>query len=177
MTRPLILTSSFVGAPTDGHGNHQVAGQMAQEAFVAAADPKRFPEQIREGLRPWAPVKVYARVPFFAPTKDNTIYDYATDKYVPIRFRNYVDQTWINERPPTNLEIAEGRLDPAAGLTYLQLGRTGWGFEKSQNGGGTTPPEGVYNAAYHRYGSRVEAGGKTFRFMTASTPRSRASLP
>ena len=81
MTRPLILTSSFVGAPTDGHGNHQVSGQMAQEAFNAAADPNRFPEQIREGLRPWAPLKVYARVPFFAPTKDNTIYDYATDKY------------------------------------------------------------------------------------------------
>jgi LmbE family N-acetylglucosaminyl deacetylase len=164
MTRPLILTSSFAGAPTDGHGNHQVAGQMAQEAFVAAADPKRFPEQIREGLRPWAPVKVYARVPFFAPTKDNTIYDYATDKYVPIRFRNYVDQSWINERPPTNLEIPEGQFDPAAGLTYLQIGRTGWGFEKSQNGGGTTPPEGVYNAAYHRYGSRVEAGGKDKSF-------------
>jgi len=164
MTRPLILTSSFVGAPTDGHGNHQVAGQMAQEAFAAAADPKRFPEQIREGLRPWAPVKVYARVPFFAPTKDNTIYDYATDKYVPIRFRNYVDKTWIDERPPTNLEIPEGRFDPAAGLTYLQIGRTGWGFEKSQNGGGTTPPEGVYNAAYHRYGSRVEASGKDNSF-------------
>jgi LmbE family N-acetylglucosaminyl deacetylase len=164
MTRPLVLTSSFVGAPTDGHGNHQVAGQMAQDAFLAAADPKRFPEQIRAGLRPWAPLKVYARVPFFAPTKDNTIYDYATDKYVPIRFRNYVDQTWINERPPTNLEIPEGRFDPAVGLTYLQIGRTGWGFEKSQNGGGTTPPEGIYNAAYHRYGSRVDVAGKENSF-------------
>ena len=164
MTRPLIITSSFVGAPTDGHGNHQVSGQMAQEAFVAAADPNRFPEQIREGLRPWAPVKVYARVPFFAPTKDNTIYDYATDKFVPIRFRNYVDKTWIDERPPTNLEVPEGRFDPAAGLTYLQIGRTGWGFEKSQNGGGTTPPEGSYAAAYHRYGSRVEVGSKENSF-------------
>ena len=41
MTRPLIVTSVFVGAPTDGHGNHQVAGQMAQEAYAAAGDPKR----------------------------------------------------------------------------------------------------------------------------------------
>ena len=164
MTRPLILTSSFAGAPTDGHGNHQVAGQMAQEAFVAAADPNRFPEQIREGLRPWAALKVYARVPFFAPTKDNTIYDYATDKYVPIRFRNYVDRTWIDERPATNLQVPEGRFDPAAGLTYLQIGRTGWGFEKSQNGGGTTPPEGLYSAAYHRYGSRVDSSSKDNSF-------------
>jgi LmbE family N-acetylglucosaminyl deacetylase len=164
MTRPLILTSSFAGAPTDGHGNHQVSGQMAQEAFVAAADPNRFPEQIREGLRPWAPVKVYARVPFFAPTKDNTIYDYATDKYVPIRFHNYVDNTWINERPATNLEVPEGRFDPAVGLNYLQIGRTGWGFQKSQNGGGTTPPAGIYNATYHRYGSRIAAADKESSF-------------
>lgn len=164
MTRPLILTSSFVGAPTDGHGNHQVSGQMAQEAFNAAADPNRFPEQIREGLRPWAPAKVYARVPFFAPTKDNTIYDYATDKFVPIRFHNYVDNTWINERPATNLEIQEGRFDPAVGLTYLQIGRTGWGFQKSQNGGNTTPPEGFYTAAYHRFGSRVGDQSKDSTF-------------
>ena len=97
MTRPLMLTSVFVGAPTDGHGNHQVAGQMAQEVFIAAGDPNDFPSRSAKGLRPWAPLKVYARVPFFAPTKDNTIYDYATDKYVPIRFYDYVDKTWIDE--------------------------------------------------------------------------------
>src|SRR5580692_6666286 len=68
MYRPLIVASVFVGAATDGHGNHQVAGQMAQEAYVAAGDPNRFPEQIREGLRPWSPLKVYARVPFFNVT-------------------------------------------------------------------------------------------------------------
>ena len=52
MTRPLVITSVFVGAATDGHGNHQVAGQMAQEAYLAAGDPTKFPEQIKEGLRP-----------------------------------------------------------------------------------------------------------------------------
>jgi len=49
MTRPLVITSVFVGAATDGHGNHQVAGQMAQEAFLAAGDPKRFPSRSRKG--------------------------------------------------------------------------------------------------------------------------------
>ncbi len=63
MVRPLVITSVFVGAATDGHGNHQVAGEMAQEAWQAAGDPTKFPEQIREGLRPWSPLKVYARVP------------------------------------------------------------------------------------------------------------------
>lgn len=64
MVRPLVITSVFVGAPSDGHGNHQTAGAMAQEVFKAAGDPKVFPEQIRAGLRPWAPLKDYAHVPF-----------------------------------------------------------------------------------------------------------------
>ena len=157
MTRPLVIASVFAGAPTDGHGNHQVAGQMAQEAFLAAGDPKRFPEQIREGLRPWSPLKVYARVPFFE-AKDGKIYDYATDKYVPVRFFDYVNKKWINEKPAANVAIPEGSPDYAAGLTFLQIGRTGWGFQKSQNGGGATPQPSLYSSPYHRYGSRVPAG-------------------
>src|ERR1700731_728516 len=66
MTRPLVITSVFVGGPTDGHGNHQTAGARAQEEFKAAGDPEMFPDQIRAGLRPWSPVKDYARAPFFA---------------------------------------------------------------------------------------------------------------
>ena len=52
-----------VGQLAAGHGHHAVAGQMAQEVFRAAADPKMFPEQIRAGLRPWAALTMYARVP------------------------------------------------------------------------------------------------------------------
>ncbi len=157
MTRPLVITSVFVGAPTDGHGNHQVAGQMAQEVFNAAGDPNSFPEQIRAGLRPWKPLKVYARVPFFAPTKDKKIYDYATDQYVPIRFYDYVNKTWMSQTPATNVNVPEGTQNPATGLTALQMGRQGWGYQKSQNGGGTLPTPNLYSAPYHRYGSRVEA--------------------
>ena len=155
MTRPLVITSVFIGSPTDGHGNHQVAGQMAQEAWVAAADPKRFPEQLAEGLRPWAIPKVYERVPFFTPTKDNTIYDYATDKYVPLRFYNYIDKTWTTQKPAVTVTASEGVLQPALGVTFSQIGREGWGFQKSQNGGGVLPQPSLASVPYHRYGSRV----------------------
>jgi LmbE family N-acetylglucosaminyl deacetylase len=155
-TRPLVITSVFVGAPTDGHGQHQVAGQMAQEAFAAAGDPNRFPEQIREGLRPWSPLKVYAHVPFFSVTPQG-MYDYATDKYVPVRFFDYIHKTWSSETPSTNLEIAEGDYAPATGLTYLQIGREGLGFQKSQNDGIAIPPPTPFASAYHRYDSRVPA--------------------
>ena len=57
--RPDIMVSRFSGAPSDGHGHHQAAGILAQEAFRSAADPSRFPEQIREGLRPWQPARLF----------------------------------------------------------------------------------------------------------------------
>ncbi len=53
--RPMIITATFIGGITDGHGQHQVSGQIAQEIFKAAADPNVFPEQIKAGLRPWSP--------------------------------------------------------------------------------------------------------------------------
>lgn len=59
MNRPFVLISRFQGNEKDGHGNHQTAGIVTPEAWKLAADPNAFPEQIREGLRPWQPMKVY----------------------------------------------------------------------------------------------------------------------
>jgi LmbE family N-acetylglucosaminyl deacetylase len=156
MTRPLVITSVFIGAATDGHGQHQVSGQMAQEAWLAASDPTKFPEQIAAGLRPWKALKIYGHVPFFNPTPQG-IYDYAIDKFVPIRFFDYIRQTWSNEKPATNVEIPEGNYAPAPGLTYLQIGRQGLGQQRSQNHGVTIPPPVPYSSAYHRYDSRIPA--------------------
>jgi LmbE family N-acetylglucosaminyl deacetylase len=59
MERPTIILSRFQGTERDGHGNHQAAGLMAQEAFKAAGDPTRYPEQLKGGLTPWSAQKVY----------------------------------------------------------------------------------------------------------------------
>jgi len=59
MDRPLVLISRFQGNPRDGHGNHEAAGLITQLAYRAAGDPSQFPEQIRDGLRPWQPLKLY----------------------------------------------------------------------------------------------------------------------
>jgi LmbE family N-acetylglucosaminyl deacetylase len=58
--RPLVIASRFSGTDTDGHGQHQYAGHIVPEAFRAAADPSRFPEQIAEGLRPWKAKRLLA---------------------------------------------------------------------------------------------------------------------
>jgi LmbE family N-acetylglucosaminyl deacetylase len=57
--RPLVLVARFQGNERDGHGNHQTAGLITQEAYKAAADPRIFPEQIQQGLRAWQPLKLY----------------------------------------------------------------------------------------------------------------------
>lgn len=152
MTRPLVVTSVFAGNVSDGHGQHQVAGEMAQEAFRAAGDPKVFPDQIRAGLRPWSPLRVYARVPF-ARVSSRGIYDSATGLWAPARFRNYVKNTWIEGMPSATLMIPEGQYDPVIGLSYLQLAREGWSEQKSQNGGGGLPLPGPVSTPYHLYAS------------------------
>jgi LmbE family N-acetylglucosaminyl deacetylase len=57
--RPDVLVARFSGTERDGHGHHQASSILAKEAFRAAADPKRFPEQIAEGLKPWQAKKFY----------------------------------------------------------------------------------------------------------------------
>jgi LmbE family N-acetylglucosaminyl deacetylase len=56
--RPEIIISRFTGTSRDGHGHHQVAGIVTQEAFKAAADAARFPEY----GRPWQAKKLYLNV-------------------------------------------------------------------------------------------------------------------
>ena len=138
VTRPLVITSVFVGGPTDGHGNHQTAGAMAQEVFKAAGDPNVFPDQIAVGLKPWTPVKDYARTPWFG-NDDGTL--------------------------AVNVDIPEGNYDPVLGMSYVQVSREGLGLQKSQTGGGMIPKAGALSTTYHRYGSLVAAEDKERSFF------------
>jgi len=62
--RPHVIVSVFSGTPRDGHGQHQLAGVAAREAFAAAGDPDRFPELAAAGVTPWTPSKLYRSVRF-----------------------------------------------------------------------------------------------------------------
>jgi len=68
--RPDVIVSRFQGNSGDGHGNHEAAGILTKEAFRAAADPNRFPEQIQQGLLPWLAKKLYIGTGF----RDNPDY-------------------------------------------------------------------------------------------------------
>lgn len=58
--RPEVILTQDPAPRPGQHGNHQAAGVLAIEAFDAAADPNRFPDQLsREGLSLWRPRKLY----------------------------------------------------------------------------------------------------------------------
>jgi LmbE family N-acetylglucosaminyl deacetylase len=62
--RPQIIVSIFSGTARDGHGQHQAAGSVAQEAFRVAGDSTGFRELAGEGLVPWSPLKLYRSARF-----------------------------------------------------------------------------------------------------------------
>ncbi|WP_428328016.1 PIG-L family deacetylase [Mucilaginibacter sp.] len=50
--RPDVMICRFPTTGEGGHGHHTSSAILAQEAFIAAADPKRFPEQLQY-VQPW----------------------------------------------------------------------------------------------------------------------------
>jgi LmbE family N-acetylglucosaminyl deacetylase len=88
LMRPLVVVNGFSGTARDGHGQHQVAGMLTPEAIKAAADPSRFPEQIKEGLQPWQVLKVYGRV-FGQSQGPGATFD--VGQYDPVLGRSYAE--------------------------------------------------------------------------------------
>jgi LmbE family N-acetylglucosaminyl deacetylase len=55
--QPDVILLCFSGTPADGHGQHQVSAILGREAFDAAADPTKFPEQLK-WVKPWQAKRV-----------------------------------------------------------------------------------------------------------------------
>ncbi len=51
--RPDVIITRFPPDGRAGHGHHSASAVIAAEAFKAAADPSRFPEQLTQGVTVW----------------------------------------------------------------------------------------------------------------------------
>src|SRR5436189_3945247 len=121
--RPDVLIARFSGTSRDGHGHHQASSMLTQEAFRASADPNRFPEQIKEGLQPWQPKKLYiGNVCGFGAT---TCPD-----------ENYT------------IQLNTGEVDPVLGMSYVQFAIEGLKHQQSQGLGDIKVPSGPRYAFY-----------------------------
>ncbi len=130
--RPDVLIARFSGTERDGHGHHQASAILTKEAFRAAADPNRFPEQIREGLQPWQPKKLYVgNVCGFGASSCDA--------------GNYT------------VKLNTGKEDPLLGESYVQFAIEGLRHQQSQALGGVSAPKGDRFAYYKLVDSVVES--------------------
>ena len=51
--QPDVIITRFPPDARAGHGHHAASAILAKEAFIAAADPTKFPEQFQYGVKPW----------------------------------------------------------------------------------------------------------------------------
>jgi LmbE family N-acetylglucosaminyl deacetylase len=56
--QPDVIITRFPVTGEGGHGHHTASAMLAEEAFVAAADPNRFPEQLQT-VQPWQAKRIF----------------------------------------------------------------------------------------------------------------------
>ncbi len=74
--RPDIIITRFATDGSGGHGHHTASAILAEEAFDAAADPNRFPEQLDGGVQVWKTRRLFWNVStrFQNPKADMSAY-------------------------------------------------------------------------------------------------------
>ncbi len=115
--RPDVLVARFSGTERDGHGHHQASSILTKEAFRAAADPKRFPEQIAQGLQPWQAKKLYI------------------GNVCGFGAMTCPDADWT-------IKLNTGEKDPDLGMSYIQFAMEGLRHQKSQGAANWTVDDG-----------------------------------
>lgn len=111
----VVLTMNIQGR--GGDRAHEATTILTREAFRAAGDPSMYPEQIREGLRPWQAKKLY-----------------------------FTGGFGFGAPPPSNAKLVRvdtAMYDALLGRTYADIGAEARGNHKCQGMGGLAPLAGL----------------------------------
>src|SRR4051812_7463813 len=104
--RPDVIVGFLCGGEGGGQ-HHQASAPLTLEAFRSAADPSKYPEQIKEGLHPWQAKRVFC-----------------------------TDQTAFGPQPrprtPDQVTADVSGFDPVLGRTYAELGLEARSMHKCQ---------------------------------------------
>jgi LmbE family N-acetylglucosaminyl deacetylase len=71
--QPDVIVARFPEDSRAGHGHHSASGIIAREVFDAAADPNKFPEQLKNGVKPWQAKRMLWNTFNFGGGGNNTI--------------------------------------------------------------------------------------------------------
>ncbi|HEY6899954.1 MAG TPA: PIG-L family deacetylase [Puia sp.] len=121
--QPDVVFTRFPEDSRAGHGHHSASAVLAHEAFAAAADPTRFPEQLKYGVKPWQAKRILWNGFNFgggvvAANEDQLKIDVGT--YNPILGKSYGE---IAAESRTNHKSQGAALTPARGqsMEYFTL--------------------------------------------------------
>ncbi|HKP02562.1 MAG TPA: PIG-L family deacetylase [Chthoniobacterales bacterium] len=116
--KPDVIITRFSPEDDKTHGHHTASAILAREAFAAAGDPKRFPEQLAH-FGPWKPTRiVWNTSPFFFQNR-NIPFD------------------------PAGLTVIEaGGFNPLLGKAFTEIAAASLSMHKSQ-GVGSPPRRGA----------------------------------
>jgi hypothetical protein len=137
----VLLTMNIQGR--GGDRAHEATTVLVREAYLAAGNATMFPEQIREGLRPWQPRKLYFSAGFGGG-----------------RGRGAA------AAPPPGLRLTRvntAAFDPLLGRTYAEIGADARSNHKCQGVGGPPPLPGFG-------GGRGGPGGFGYQLMDSRIP-------
>ncbi|HMD50380.1 MAG TPA: hypothetical protein VKG79_14820, partial [Bryobacteraceae bacterium] len=95
----------------DGHGHHQTSAILGKEAFSAAADPKRFPDQLQY-VKPWQAKRLMWNAAAFTPEQEKEL-----------------------EKEKNKIEVDPGDYDPVLGHSYAEIAGMSRSMHRSQGMG------------------------------------------
>ena len=129
--RPDVVITRFgtaAGGGGGGHGHHTASAILAEEAFSAAADSTRFPEQLR-WVRPWRAKRLVWNVARFGAAGPDTT--------------------------PGRLGVDIGEYNALLGRSYTELAGESRSMHKTQGFGAAERRGSLTNTFEHRAGERA----------------------
>jgi len=109
--RPDVVILRFSGTPRDGHGQHQASAILGREAYSAAADPMRFPEQLR-WVQPWQAKRLMWNPGAFTKEQREEV-----------------------EKMPNRISVDPGDYDAVLGHSYAEIAGMSRSMHRSQGMG------------------------------------------
>ena len=109
--RPDVIVTRFPSDDNKTHGHHTASAILAEEAFRIAADPKKFPEQLKF-VRPWQPARLFWNTSQFFFRARNIPFD-----------------------PSGSIKLEAGGYQPLLGKSYAEIAAASRTMHKSQGFG------------------------------------------
>ncbi|MBB6610974.1 PIG-L family deacetylase [Pontibacter sp. Tf4] len=131
--RPDVMITRFPPDERAGHGQHTASAILAEEAFTAAADPKRFPEQLKY-VQVWQPKRLLW---------NTGVWSFGSQA----EFDKYVDKL---------LKVDVGGYNPLLGESHGEIAAASRSMHKSQGFGASASRGTSLEYLQHTKGDKAE---------------------